>query len=71
MITVTKLDSSTLVINADLIELVESIPETMICMTTGKKIMVKETVQEIIDRVTEFKRKSFGMIVARENEGGV
>jgi flagellar protein FlbD len=58
MIKVTRLDESALVINADLIELVESIPETMICLTTGKKIMVKETVDDIIERVARFKQMS-------------
>jgi flagellar protein FlbD len=58
MIKVTRLDESALVINADLIELVESIPETMICLTTGKKIMVKETVDDIIERVARFKQIS-------------
>ena len=58
MIKVTRLDESALVINADLIELVESIPETIICLTTGKKIIVKETVDDIIERVAQFKRMS-------------
>jgi flagellar protein FlbD len=58
MIKVTRLDESALVINADLIELVESIPETIICLTTGKKIMVKETVDDIIERVARFKQIS-------------
>ena len=58
MINVTRLDSSELVINSDLIETVEAIPETIIHLTTGKKIMVKETVDEIIGRVTGFKRSS-------------
>ena len=41
MIKVTRINDKTLVINADLIEFVESIPDTMISLTTGKKIMVK------------------------------
>jgi flagellar protein FlbD len=58
MIKVTRLDESTLVINADLIELIESIPETIICLTTGKKIIVKETVDVIVERVARFKQMS-------------
>jgi flagellar protein FlbD len=58
MIKVTRLNESELVINADLIEFVEAIPETIISLTTGKKIMIKETVDDIIDRVAEFKRRS-------------
>ena len=58
MIKVTRLNESELVINADLIEFVEAIPETIISLTTGKKIMVKETVDDIIGRVAEFERRS-------------
>lgn len=60
MIVVTRIDKSQLVINADLIEFVEAIPETMICLTTGKKIMVVEGVDEIIERVADFRRKCQG-----------
>jgi flagellar protein FlbD len=70
MISVTKLDNTALVINADLIELVESIPETMICLTTGKKIMVREAVAEIVERVAAFKRRSVGVCAIRERESG-
>ncbi len=58
MIKVTRINDSELVVNADLIEFVESIPDTIISLTTGKKIMVKQTIDEIIDRVAEFKYKS-------------
>lgn len=56
MIRVTRINDAELVINADLIEFVEAIPETMITLTTGKKIMVREAVEEIIRRVADFKR---------------
>lgn len=58
MIRVTRINDAELVINADLIEFVEATPDTMISLTTGKKIMVKETVDEIIDRVAQFKQRS-------------
>ena len=58
MIKVTRLNDTDLVINADLIEFVEAIPDTIISLTTGKKIMVKESIDEIIERVAQFKRMS-------------
>ena len=58
MIKVTRLNDALLVVNAELIEFVEAIPETIICLTTAKKIMVKESIDEVIERVAEFKRKS-------------
>ena len=63
MIKVTRLNNTDLVINADLIEFVEAIPDTIISLTTGKKIMVKESIDEVIDRVAQFKRKSSGIRV--------
>ena len=58
MIKVTRLNDSELVINSDLIEFVEASPETIISLTTGKKIMVLENVDQIIKRVAEFKKQS-------------
>ena len=58
MISVTKLNGRELVVNADLIEFVECTPDTLISLTTGRKIMVKETVEDIVQRVMSFRRKS-------------
>jgi flagellar protein FlbD len=62
MIKVTRLNGSELVINADLIEFVEAIPDTIISLVTGKKIMIKESTDAVIQRVAEFKRLSSGMM---------
>lgn len=59
MIKVTRINDSELVINSDLIEFVEAIPDTMISLTTGKKIMVKESSDEIVRRVAEFKHLAY------------
>lgn len=55
MIKVTRLNGKEFIVNSDLIEFVESTPDTVITLTTGTKIVVKETVNEIIDKVIEFK----------------
>jgi flagellar protein FlbD len=60
MIKVTKLNNTEIVINDDLIEFIESIPETMVSLTDGKKIMVKETPDEIIKKVAAFRRQAIG-----------
>jgi flagellar protein FlbD len=57
MITVTSLHEQPFVINADLIESIEQTPDTMIRLTNGKKLVVKESVQEVVERVVEFKRR--------------
>lgn len=56
MVKLTRLNDSKVVVNADLIEFVEALPDTIITLTTGQKIMVKESVEEVISRVVEFKR---------------
>lgn len=48
MIKVTKLNGTQLVVNADLIEFIESTPDTLISLTTGRKIMVLEDMDEVI-----------------------
>ena len=57
MIKVTRLNGQEIVINADLIEFLESSPDTIIALTTGKKIMVKESVDEVVERFIEYKRR--------------
>lgn len=69
MIKVTRLNDQTLVINADLIEFVEAIPETTISLTTGKRIMVKESIDDVIERVAGFKRQSYLPGTAPEGRG--
>lgn len=47
MIDVTKMNGGSITVNADLIETVEETPDTIITLTTGKKIIVKESRQEV------------------------
>ncbi|MBZ4686944.1 MAG: flagellar protein FlbD [Clostridia bacterium] len=55
MIKLKTLHNSTIVINADLIERIENVPETMITLTNGKKVMVAESADEIIEKVIHYK----------------
>lgn len=57
MIEVTKLNESKVLINAELIESVEETPDTVISFVTGKKIIVKESRQEIKNLVILYKRE--------------
>ncbi len=67
MIRVTKLNDEQILINDDLIEFVETIPETMISLIDGKKIMVKESPDEIIERVAAFRRMAFNVRMPSES----
>ena len=59
MIPITLLNDHTTFVNAELIEFVESTPDTLITLTTGKKLMVKESVEEIVKAVRVYKRDIF------------
>ena len=56
MITLTRLNGSQFVVNSDLVELMEASPDTVITLTTGRKLVVVETVDQVIARVKEFRR---------------
>lgn len=56
MITLTLFDNKRIVLNADLIEFVEGTPDTLISLTDGKKVMVKETVEQVVDCVVAYKQ---------------
>ncbi|SDZ02901.1 flagellar protein FlbD [Proteiniborus ethanoligenes] len=59
MIRVNRLNNTEFVINCELIEFIEETPDTVITLTTGKKIVVKESIDEIIDKVIKFKNNIF------------
>lgn len=57
MITLTRLNNQTVVVNAELIKFVENTPDTLISLTSGDKLMVKETLEEVVDRAIEYGRR--------------
>jgi len=56
MITITHLDGSAAVVNLDLIERIESTPDTLVVLANGNKLIVRETPEELIDRAMAYKR---------------
>jgi flagellar protein FlbD len=57
MIEVTRLNDKKLIINAELIERVEEAPDTIVTLTTGNKIIVKESRQEVKNLVILYKKE--------------
>lgn len=57
MIEVTKLNGTTILVNAELIESVEETPDTVLSFVTGKKLIVKESRQEVKNLVILYKRE--------------
>jgi len=70
MIHVTRINGKKLVLNADLIESMESTPDTVITLMGGNKYVVAEKPEEIIKKVTEYKRQCHPLFREEgENEG--
>jgi flagellar protein FlbD len=56
MIHVTRLNQSSVVLNSDLIEQIESTPDTLITLTNNQKLIVLETADEIVERIRLYRR---------------
>ena len=56
MIELTKLSGQKVLVNPDLMELVEETPDTVVTLTTGRKIIVKESRQDIKNLVKSFRK---------------
>ena len=68
MITVhTGRDEHPLVVNADLIETIEATPDTVLTLTTSKKLIVRETPAEVVALVVEFRRRAAAGPIALSN----
>ena len=63
MITVTRLNDKKIVVNAEQIRYIESTPDTMITLITGDKLMVKESLEEVVERALQYQRqiRAFGI----------
>jgi len=59
MIELTKLNGQKILVNCDLMELVEETPDTLITFTTGRKIIVKESRQEVKNLVKSYRKDIF------------
>lgn len=56
MIILTRLNGQQFVLNSDLIRTIEQTPDTMISLTTGERLVVAESVREVVDRALEYAR---------------
>lgn len=56
MVKLTRLNKTILIVNAELIEFIEATPDTIVTLTTGRKVVVRETVEDVIESVVSYKR---------------
>jgi flagellar protein FlbD len=56
MIRVTRLGGEPLILNADLIQYVEARPDTFITLTTGERLVVTESMDEVLRRAVAYQQ---------------
>ncbi len=64
MIVLTKINEAPIAVNADLIEHIEETPDTIITLSNGDKVVVRESMTEIIEKVVRYRRLVSGLVDA-------
>jgi flagellar protein FlbD len=59
MIHLTRLNNQPLIVNADLIKFIENVPDTVITLLNGEKIVVRESANEVLERIRDFQRRFY------------
>ncbi len=62
MIQLTKINGHQIVLNSDLIEYIEETPDTVITLNNNDKVIVKDRMTEIIDKVVRYRRTLAGLM---------
>ncbi|MFO7154263.1 MAG: flagellar FlbD family protein [Caldicoprobacter oshimai] len=70
MIRVTRLNGEEFYINPDLIQYIEKTPDTVITLTNDRKVVVREEIEEIIERIIAFKQRIYGFTQGNERLAG-
>jgi flagellar protein FlbD len=60
MISLRRLNNQTIMVNADLIESLESTPDTVVTLTSGNKLLVRDSMEEVQAKIIDFKRRIYG-----------
>ncbi len=63
MIMVTRLNKRRVVVNADLIKMIESTPDTILTLINGDTMIVRESVDEVVEKAIEYGRRIRGFQV--------
>ena len=66
MIFLTRLNSKQVVVNAELIKMIESTPDTLLTLTTGEHMMVRESVPDVVAKAIDYAREIRGFRLVAE-----
>jgi flagellar protein FlbD len=59
MIKLTRLDGEAFVLNADHIRYVESRPDTFVTLTSGDRVVVRESMEEVMERAVRYQQSKY------------
>lgn len=63
MIRLTRLNGKAFVLNAELVEILEATPDTVVTLSNGNRFVVSESVDEVIERIVEYRRQVYHFTV--------
>jgi flagellar protein FlbD len=70
MIWITRLDGERILLNDDQLLYVEATHDTLLVLTTGERLRVLETPEELVDRVAQWRQRSLGLSMLHDLESG-
>ena len=70
MIKLTRLDGEPFVLNAELIRYVEARPDTFVTLTTGDRVVVAESIDEVVEKAIDYQRNKHWIPAPTSREEG-
>ena len=65
MIELTRLNGNPMVLNSDLIKTAEASPDTMLTLVNGEKLIVREPIAEVVERVLAYRARLLAVVARR------
>jgi flagellar protein FlbD len=65
MIELTRLNGRPMVVNSDLIKTAEASPDTMLTLINGEKLIVREEISEVVDRILVYRARLLAVVARR------
>jgi flagellar protein FlbD len=69
MIEVTRLNGTPMIVNSDLIKIAESSPDTMLTLIHGEKLIIRESCEEVVEKVLAYRAQLLALVAAQPGPG--
>ena len=70
MIELTRLNGRPMVVNSDLIKTAEASPDTMLTLINGEKLIVREEIAEVVERILVYRARLLAVVARRLHHFG-